>query len=82
MFQVVVEVCGRAAVVVLLMVASLYPIVQTISPLVGDTGVSIEVFSDERTMAQEMFDQCREMFSWIPNAHIKYPCTAEGLRAA
>ncbi len=22
------------------------------------------------------------MFSWIPNAHIKYPCTAEGLRAA
>ena len=22
------------------------------------------------------------MFSWIPNAYIKYPCTAEGLRAA
>ena len=57
-------------------------IVQTISPLVGDAGVSIEVFSDERTMAQEMFDQGREMFSWIPNAYIKYPCTAEGLRAA
>ena len=55
-------------------------IVQTISPLVGDAGVSIEVFSDERTMAQDMFDQGREMFSWIPNAHIKYPCTAEGLR--
>jgi transaldolase len=50
--------------------------------LVGDAGVSIEVFSDERTMAQEMFDQGREMFSWIPNAYIKYPCTAEGLRAA
>jgi transaldolase len=29
-----------------------------------------------------MFDQGREMFSWIPNAYIKYPCTAEGLRAA
>jgi transaldolase len=57
-------------------------IVQTISPLVGDAGVSIEVFSDERTMAQEMFDQGREMFSWIRNAYIKYPCTAEGLRAA
>jgi transaldolase len=28
-----------------------------------------------------MFDQGREMFSWIPNAYIKYPCTAEGLRA-
>ena len=57
-------------------------IVQTISPLVGDEGVSIEVFSDERTMAREMFDEGREMFSWIPNVYIKYPCTAEGLRAA
>src|SRR5258708_1098929 len=57
-------------------------IVQTISPLVGDAGVSIEVFSDEKTRAQEMFDQGGEMFSWIPNAYIKYPCTAEGLRAA
>lgn len=57
-------------------------IVQTISPLVGDAGVSIEVFSDESTTPQEMFSQGREMFSWIPNAYIKYPCTAEGLRAA
>lgn len=57
-------------------------IVQTISPLVGDAGVSIEVFSDERTTAQEMFSQGQEMFSWISNAYIKYPCTAEGLRAA
>src|SRR5438132_3951895 len=57
-------------------------IVQTISPLVGDAGVSIEVFSDQRTIAQEMFDQGREMFTWIPNAYIKYPCTHEGLRAA
>jgi len=57
-------------------------IVRAISPLVGDAGVSIEVFSDEKTNAQEMFGQGREMFSWIPNAYIKYPCTAEGLRAA
>ena len=57
-------------------------IVQTISPLVGDAGVSIEVFSDEKTTAQEMFSQGQEMFSWIPNAYIKYPCTAEGLQAA
>jgi transaldolase len=57
-------------------------IVQTISPLVGDAGVSIEVFSDEKTKAREMLDQGREMFSWIPNAYIKYPCTAEGFRAA
>ena len=57
-------------------------IVQTISPIVGDAGVSIEVFWDEETTAQKMFSQGQEMFSWIPNAYIKYPCTAEGLRAA
>src|SRR5204863_1255568 len=57
-------------------------IVQTISPLVGDAGVSIEVFSDEKTTPQEMFSQGQEMFSWIPNAYIKYPSTHEGLRAA
>jgi transaldolase len=57
-------------------------IVQSISPLVGEAGVSIEVFADQDTTANQMFDQGREMFSWIPNAYIKYPCTAEGLRAA
>ena len=57
-------------------------IVQTISPLVGDAGVSIEVYSDFETKAEEMHAQGREMFTWIPNAYIKYPCTHEGLRAA
>ena len=57
-------------------------IVQSISPLVGDAGVSIEVFADLGTTADEMLAQGREMFSWIPNAYIKYPCTHEGLRAA
>jgi transaldolase len=57
-------------------------IVEAISPLVGDAGVSIEVFAEENTTAEEMLDQAREMFTWIPNAFIKYPCTPEGLRAA
>jgi len=57
-------------------------IVQAITPLVGDAGVSIEVFSDMDTKAEEMLAQGEEMFSWIPNAYIKYPCTREGLRAA
>jgi transaldolase len=57
-------------------------IVQAISPLVGDAGVSIEVSADEKTAAQEMLDQGREMYTWIPNAYIKYPCVTEGLRAA
>jgi len=57
-------------------------IVQAISPLVGDAGVSIEVFADMDTKAEEMLAQGEEMFAWIPNAYIKYPCTREGLRAA
>ena len=57
-------------------------IVQKISPLVADAGVSIEVFADLDTTAEQMLQQGREMFSWIPNAYIKYPCTREGLRAA
>jgi transaldolase len=57
-------------------------IVQKISPLVGDAGVSIEVFADIDTKAEDLLAQGEEMFSWIPNAYIKYPCTHEGLRAA
>ena len=57
-------------------------IVQTISLLVGDAGVSIEVFANLDTTAEEMLVQGREMFSWIANAYVKYPCTHEGLRAA
>jgi len=56
--------------------------VQAISPLVGGAGVSIEVYADFDTTAEEMLAQGREMFTWIPNAYIKYPCTHEGLRAA
>jgi transaldolase len=57
-------------------------IVQKISPLVGSAGVSIEVFADFDTTAEQMVAQGEEMFSWIPNAYIKYPCIREGLRAA
>ena len=57
-------------------------IVRTISPTVGDAGVSIEVFADINTTAEQMLAQGEEMFSWIPNGYIKYPCTQEGLRAA
>jgi len=57
-------------------------IVREIAPLVRDAGVSIEVFADAHTTAEQMVAQGKEMFTWIPNAYIKYPCTAEGLRAA
>lgn len=57
-------------------------IVRKISPVVGDAGVSIEVFADLGSTAEQMLAQGEDMFSWIPNAYIKYPCTHEGLKAA
>ena len=57
-------------------------IVQAISPLVGDAGVSIEVYAELETKCDDMLTQGEEMFTWIPNAYVKYPCTREGLRAA
>jgi len=41
-------------------------IVQKISPLVGSAGVSIEVFADFNTSAEQMLAQAEEMFAWIP----------------
>jgi transaldolase len=57
-------------------------IVRIISTLVGDAGVSIEVFADLDTKAEDMLAQGEEMSSWVSNAYIKYPCTQQGLRAA
>jgi len=56
-------------------------VVKEISALVPDGSVSVEVYADKDTSAEEMFGQGKEMFSWIPNAHIKYPITAAGLEA-
>jgi transaldolase len=57
-------------------------IVKAISPLVGEAGLSIEVFAEFDTTAEQMVVQGEDMYSWIPNAYIKYPCLHEGLRAA
>ncbi len=34
------------------------------------------------TKAEQMIDQGKEMFAWIPNAHIKLPSSYEGFKAA
>lgn len=57
-------------------------VVTEISELIPKGSVSIEVYADVHTTAEAMFNQGREMFSWIPNAHIKYPATKSGLEAA
>ncbi len=57
-------------------------VVCEIEQLIPQGSVSIEVYADENTPANEMFQQGQEMNSWIPNAHIKYPIIAAGLAAA
>jgi len=44
--------------------------------------VSVEVYADKSTKAEEMLKQAREMVEWIPNVCIKLPITNEGLKAA
>ncbi len=57
-------------------------VVKDISGLVPQGSVSVEVYADAVTSAEEMLRQGREMFRWIPNAHIKFPTSREGLKAA
>lgn len=57
-------------------------IVRDLAEVLPRGSISIEVYADEQTTAEEMLAQGREMFSWIQNAHIKFPTTAAGLAAA
>lgn len=53
-----------------------------IHSLIPEGSVSIEVYADKFSSGEEMFKQAREMFAWIPKAHIKFPVIPEGMRAA
>jgi transaldolase len=57
-------------------------VVSEISQIIPQGSVSIEVFSDKSTSAETMLEQSKKMYAWIPNAHIKFPVTTEGLKAA
>ncbi len=57
-------------------------VVKTASGLLPRGSVSVEVYADASTSAESMLKQGREMYSWIPNAHIKFPTSREGLKAA
>jgi transaldolase len=57
-------------------------VVEEVSSLIPQGSVSIEVYADKNTSADDMLKQGREFFKWIPNAHIKFPTTTEGLKAA
>lgn len=57
-------------------------VVTEVSKLIPRGSVSIEVYANAQTAADEMLAQAREMYTWIPNAHIKFPITRPGLKAA
>lgn len=57
-------------------------VVGEISSLIPEGSVSVEVYADAGTKAEEMIEEAQEMNTWIPNAHIKLPTTASGLEAA
>lgn len=57
-------------------------VVQEISQMIPDGSVSIEVYGDKDTSTEDMLAQARDMWTWIPNAHIKFPTIQSGLEAA
>jgi transaldolase len=57
-------------------------VVKEISSLLPHASVSIEVYADHATSAEDMIKQGKEMYSWIPNAQIKLPINKSGLQAA
>lgn len=57
-------------------------VVREISGMIPQGSISVEVYADVPTKAEEMLKQAGEMFKWIPNAHIKFPSSHEGLKAA
>lgn len=57
-------------------------VVKEISAVIPQGSVSVEVYASKETSSDQMLKMGEEMFSWIPNAHIKFPTTTEGLKAA
>lgn len=56
-------------------------VVENVSSLIPQGSISIEVYADKNTPAENMLNEGRQFFKWIPNAHIKFPITEQGLLA-
>jgi len=57
-------------------------IIEDISKQIPFGSVSIEVYADKDTKAEEMVHQGREMAMWASTCHIKLPITTEALKVA
>jgi transaldolase len=53
-----------------------------ISNLIPNGSVSIEVYADWNSTKEDLLAQANEFYTWIPNAHIKFPTIKAGLEAA
>lgn len=57
-------------------------IVTEIREVMPEGSISIEVYADKDTTAEEMITGGRELNTWIEGAHIKLPTITQGLEAA
>jgi len=57
-------------------------VVSELSGLLPHGSISVEVYADANSKTEDLLAQAREMYRWIPNAHIKFPTTHIGLVAA
>ncbi|MCL5021841.1 MAG: transaldolase [Nitrospirae bacterium] len=57
-------------------------VVEEISGMLPGGSISVEVYADPQTAAEQMLPQGKMMNGWIPNAHIKFPSSDQGFRAA
>ncbi|MEK7556407.1 MAG: transaldolase family protein [Patescibacteria group bacterium] len=56
--------------------------VEKLLEIIPGGDISVEVYADATTLAEEMIRQAREMYTWIPTARIKLPTVKQGLIAA
>jgi transaldolase len=57
-------------------------VVEEIDTILPQSAISIEVYADSDSTAEDLFLQGKEYSKWVRNAYIKYPITKSGLNAA
>lgn len=61
---------------------SYHKTIKDIEALLPNGSISVEVYADKDTKAEDIITQARELFKWTPNAYLKFPIIPEGMRAA
>lgn len=57
-------------------------IIEDIADLIPEGSLSVEVYADTQTTADEMIEEGKEMALWAPKVHVKLPTTLSGIEAA